>query len=273
MPMGDKQWQADLDRADRLAALNAAAKERSSASHAASVDRVNRETDQQNKLREQAAQTRQDHLEREKRAKEQAEPEHLQTRPVALPVPEPKKGGFLKFLVLAGVVAFFYHIATKNDTTPITASVAPTQSNTPKSVSKAQTTTVPDASSAQTTTVPDASSAQTASVSSAATPTVDEPLTELQTNDTAAEELPFFMTRPVVASDLEGLSAQEIRDMKYELMARHGMNGFNWARQREYESETWYHRSTRSNAEILSSLSELEKQNIQFLDRAAYALP
>lgn len=101
-----------------------------------------------------------------------------------------------------------------------------------------------------------------------------EPEDDSSSTDTAAGGyiLPQSSARLLTESDLSGLSLQEVNYAKNEIYARHGRMFNSRELQDYFNSQSWYSGTVSPEAFSESVLSDVEKQNAQFLSNAEYAM-
>ena len=101
-----------------------------------------------------------------------------------------------------------------------------------------------------------------------------EPEDDFSSTDTAAGGyiLPQSSARLLTESDLSGLSLQEVNYAKNEIYARHGRMFNSRELQDYFNRQSWYSGTVSPEAFSESVLSDVEKQNAQFLSHAEYAM-
>jgi hypothetical protein len=82
-----------------------------------------------------------------------------------------------------------------------------------------------------------------------------------------ARDLPYFMTRELVSSDLDGKSALELAEMRNEIYARHGRKFANPKLQIYFSSQSWYKPIYEPKSFPQSLLTPVQVGNVTLLSR------
>jgi len=88
--------------------------------------------------------------------------------------------------------------------------------------------------------------------------------------DCLAQSLPRYRT--IVESDLRGKSSYQLRVMRSEIYARHGLSFSTTQLRTHFINQPWYHPDTTSVTKVETRFSSTERYNVSFIQRYEHSL-